>query len=119
MDIEDIYQLIPEFICDEGCYECCKNFGVPSRTQVEDERLRSFLRQHRMQPGIAKGNTCPYLQEDLPEGGCTIYPVRPFICRFYGTSINYACNMGVKPPLRFLGEDEEAEIFHLYQKNFF
>ena len=119
MDIEDIYELIPDFICDEGCFECCKNFGVPSRTQVEDERIRNFLQEHGMQLGRAKGNTCPYLREDLPEGGCSIYPVRPFICRLYGTSINYPCKIGVKPPLGLLGEDEEAEIFYLYQKNFF
>jgi Fe-S-cluster containining protein len=118
MDIDDLYDLIPKLMCTEGCYECCKNFGVPSRTKVEDETIKTFLREHSMQPGEAKGHTCPYLDESLSEGGCSIYPVRPLICRLYGTSPNYLCKMGVEP-LRFLHEDEEEEIFYLYRKNFF
>lgn len=114
MEIEDLYQLIPDVICTPGCVECCKNFGVPSRTRVEDERLQAFLKKHSMQPGVAQGNTCPYLND----AGCTVYPARPLICRLYGTSANYKCKMGVAP-LRVLHEDEEAEIFHLYQTHFF
>jgi Fe-S-cluster containining protein len=118
MDIEDIYELIPDMICTEGCYECCKNFGVPSRTKVEDKRIKAFLREHSMEQGEAQGNTCPYLDEDLPVGGCSIYPVRPLICRLYGTSPSYMCKMGVVP-VRLMQEDEEEEIFYFYQKNFF
>jgi Fe-S-cluster containining protein len=118
MDINDLYDLIPELMCTEGCYECCKNFGVPSKTKVEDERIKTFFREHSMQPGEAKGHTCPYLDESLSEGGCSIYPVRPLICRLYGTSPNYPCKMGVEP-LTILHEDEEEQIFYLYRKNFF
>ena len=42
MDIEDIYNLIPDFMCTDGCHECCQNFGVPSRTKVEDERIKGI-----------------------------------------------------------------------------
>jgi Fe-S-cluster containining protein len=112
MDIDDLYDLIPELMCTEGCYVCCKNFGVPSRTK------KTFFREHSMQAGEAKGHTCPYLDESLSEGGCSIYPVRPLICRLYGTSPNYLCKVGVKP-LDLLHEDAEEEIFHLYRKNFF
>ena len=118
MDIEDIYELIPDLMCAKGCYACCKNFGVPSRTEVEDKRIKEFLQQHSRPLGEAQGKTCPYLDEDLSEGGCSIYPVRPLICRLYGTSPNYLCKMGVTP-VRLLQEDEEEDIFHLYQKNFF
>lgn len=114
MDIDDIYNLIPDFMCTKGCHECCQNFGVPSRTKVEDERISAFLKKNAMKPGEAQGITCPYLNET----GCTIYPVRPLICRLYGTSPNYRCKMEVAP-LRLLHEDEEADIFHLYQSHFF
>ena len=118
MDIEDLYELIPLLLCTEGCYECCKSFGVPSRTKVEDARIKEFLQEHSMQQGEAEGNTCPYLDEDQAEGGCSIYPVRPLICRLYGTSPNYLCKMKVRP-VNLLEEDEEEEIFYHYQKNFF
>lgn len=118
MDIKDIYELIPDFACADRCYECCRNFGVPSRTVVEDKRIKEFLQERSMRQGEARGNTCPYLDEDLKSGGCSIYPVRPLVCRLYGTSPNYLCTEGVRP-VRILQEDEEEEIFHLYQKNFF
>jgi len=114
MDIEDIYNLITDFICTAGCHECCRNFGVPSRTRIEDERIKAFLRESSRQIGKARGNTCPYLNET----GCSIYPVRPLICRLYGTSPNYRCKMDVAPT-RMLHEDEEAEIFYFYRANFF
>jgi Fe-S-cluster containining protein len=85
---------------------------------VEDERIKEFFRQHSMQPGEAHGGTCPYLNQESKEGGCTIYPVRPLICRLYGTSPDHLCKMGVRP-LRLLQEDEEADIWHHYRKNFF
>ena len=81
---------------------------------MEDERLKAFLRNHQMQPGQAKGGNCPYLNRE----GCSIYPVRPLICRLYGTSPNHKCKMDVAP-VRFMHEDEEEEVFYLYRKYFF
>jgi len=113
MDIEDIYGLLPDFQCPSGCTVCCSNFGVASRTRVEDERIREYLRVQGREPLPTQGTTCPYVCQH----GCTIYPVRPLICRLYGTSPNYQCIMGVRP-VRLLHEDEEAEIFQYYYDNF-
>lgn len=114
MDIEDLYGLLPEIQCTPGCIECCRNFGVPSRTRVEDERLKEYLRAHGRELGQAQGTTCPYVSEK----GCTVYPVRPLICRLYGNSPSYRCKRGVRPIL-LLHEDEEADIFNFYQTYFF
>lgn len=114
MDINDIYALIPEFQCIGGCTECCRNFGVPSRTRLEDERIKLYLQSIGAKVGEAQGTTCPY----VIESGCAIYPVRPLTCRLYGASPNYICRLGARP-VQLLHEDEEAEIFHLYQTYFF
>ncbi len=114
MEIEDVYALIPEMHCNEGCKKCCIDFGVPSRTRVEDDRIKAFLREKGMELKQASGKTCAYVSEQ----GCTIYPVRPFTCRLFGTSPNYLCMEGARP-LRLLDPDEEAELFHHYQSNFF
>jgi Fe-S-cluster containining protein len=114
MDIEDLYSLIPSMLCTPGCIECCSKFGVPSRTRVEDERIRSYLKEHGREVGRAQGLTCPYVSRQ----GCTIYPVRPLTCRMYGSSTNYLCKMGVRP-LQVLSEDEEADIFNFYRTYFF
>ena len=113
MDIEDIYSLLPDFECIPGCIECCRDFGVASRTRVENERIQEFLRAHGREPLLRQGTTCPYLCEQ----GCTIYPVRPLICRLYGTSPNYPCIRGAKP-MRLLHEDEETDVFHYYYSYF-
>jgi Fe-S-cluster containining protein len=82
---------------------------------LEQERIQRFLAELGMATAEVQGTTCPYL---VIGAGCAIYPVRPLICRIYGTSPTYRCAVGVSP-LRLLHEDEEAEIFHLYQTYFF
>jgi len=114
VDIDDLYALLPDFRCLEGCTECCTHFGVPSRTRAEDERIREFLRRQGRDILPARGTTCPYVSSE----GCTIHPVRPLVCRLYGTSPNYRCVRGVAPS-RYLHPDEEAEIFELYRAYFF
>jgi Fe-S-cluster containining protein len=115
MDLDDLYRLLPGFLCTPGCHECCRSFGVPSRTKVEDERIRRFIADKRIEVREARGTTCPYLVVGL---GCAIYPARPLICRLYGTSPSYRCKMGASP-VRLLHEDEEADIFHFYHTRFF
>lgn len=114
MDIEDLYAIIPQLQCTPGCIECCSNFGVPSRTRIEDERLKAYLKSQGREIGRAEGTRCPYVSEK----GCTVYPVRPLTCRLYGTSPNYRCKNGVLP-LQPLNEDEEADLYNLYRENFF
>ncbi len=113
MDIEDVYSLIPTFQCIPGCIECCRDFGVASRTAVEEQRIREYLRAQGREPVPMRGTTCPYVCEQ----GCTIYPVRPLICRLYGTAVNYQCINGARP-VRLLCEDEEVEIFQYYYTYF-
>jgi len=73
MDIEDIYALIPDFMCTPGCSECCRGFGVASRTRVENERIKEFLEAQGREAMPTQGTCCPYVSER----GCTIHPVRP------------------------------------------
>ncbi len=114
MRITDLYELLPAFQCRDGCTACCTEYGVPSRTPVEDQRIRRYLVQQGRPLGVATGTCCPYVGEK----GCTIYPVRPLICRLYGVSANYRCKKGLRPA-EVLHPDLEAEIFQLYRTHFF
>lgn len=114
LDIEDLYAMLPEVPCIPGCTECCREFGVPCRTPVEDRRFRRFLEENRIPLGEASGTCCPYVTET----GCSVYPVRPFTCRLYGSSVNYRCKQGVVP-VGMLDEDQEEEVLYLYRSNFF
>jgi len=113
MEIEDLYELIPAFQCKPGCIECCEEFGVPSRTQMEDERIKKYVRANGLESHQRTGLRCPY----VTAAGCAIYEVRPLICRLYGTSPNYLCKVRVQP-VQLLHEDEEADIFKFYYAHF-
>ena len=113
MEIEDLYELVPSFQCKPGCIECCVDFGVPSRTRVEEERIGEYVKTHGVERHQVTGLRCPY----VTASGCAIYEVRPLICRLYGTSPNYRCRLRVQP-VSLLHEDEEADIFHFYYTHF-
>jgi hypothetical protein len=114
LKIQDLYALIPEVPCLPGCTACCQAFGVPSRTKIETRRIKRYLNENGIIFKLAEGTACPYVSDR----GCTIYPVRPFICRLFGAAPNLQCHMGARP-LTLLHEDEEEEIWHLYRTNFF
>jgi Fe-S-cluster containining protein len=113
MTIDDLYSMIPSVPCPPGCITCCKKFGVPSRIPEEDARIKAFLKEHGISGRVndfevSEGdNTCPYVTTK----GCAIYPVRPFICRLYGTSPNYLCIENVRPAVLLSAEEEEQLLF--------
>ncbi len=112
MALKDLYALIPPFDCHAGCTDCCRTIGVPSMTREEARRLREYLRAQGREPGVPKGGRCCYVSES----GCTVYPVRPLICRLYGASADYLCPKGARP-VTLLHEDEEAVIWQLYYED--
>ena len=82
------------FACRNGCHACCE----PNLTvlPVEAQNIRSFIKS---KPQIQRAletiqNTNPHngTRCDMlnAEGGCVIYPVRPFICRSHGAPIAIA-----------------------------
>jgi Fe-S-cluster containining protein len=49
--------------------------------------------------------TCPYLEEER----CTVYEVRPLICRLWGLVESMPCPWGCKPE-RYLTHEEGHEL---------
>ena len=82
--------------CRAGCHSCCR----PQLTvaKVEREHIRLFLQDH---PEVVnklktleasnphRGTRCALLDA---EGFCSIYPVRPIICRSHGVAVRYQEN---------------------------
>lgn len=111
--LDDLYRMIPSVPCPPGCITCCKRFGIPSRIPEEDARIKIFLKEHGISGRVNDfepsddDHTCPYVTTK----GCVIYPVRPFICRLYGTSPNYLCIEKVRPAIMLSSEEEEEFLF--------
>ncbi len=76
----------PPMRCDDGCGECC---GPAPATRAELDRVVAYIREHGITPKD-QGITCPlYL-----DGKCSVYAVRPLICRAFGHVDGLDCSRG-------------------------
>lgn len=82
------------FACCNGCHACCE----PDLTvlPIEAANIRRFIQENPsvqqklqiiQQTDPHHGTRCAMLDAD---GACSIYPVRPFICRSHGAPIAIA-----------------------------
>ncbi len=72
---------MPSMQCDTGCGDCC---GVVPATETEFRAVQRFAEEHGITPAAHTDGTCPFYQN----GGCTVYPARPLICRLFGHSVD-------------------------------
>ncbi len=95
---------IPVFHCQEGCGECC---GVHYWSTMEWKIITAFLKEHGRKQKFAREtlDMCPYLDE---EKKCTIYEVRPAICRLYGVVREMKCPH--REPETYLSNDKATSI---------
>jgi Fe-S-cluster containining protein len=72
--------------CDDGCGDCC---GPAPASKAELDRVVAYVREHKIVPKD-QGLTCPlYLG-----GKCSVYSVRPLICRAFGHVDGLDCSRG-------------------------
>ena len=101
-----------------GCGSCCSNF-IPL-TQGEIESIHKYILQHNIKecrqiiPAAASEMNlmCPFLDISRPDKKCTIYPVRPGICR------EFICDSTIrkKPSTRLVATPHRIVIM---RKEFF
>ena len=65
--------------CDEGCGDCC---GLIPCTETEFKRVERYVKEKGITPIEHTNGTCPLYQD----GKCSVYPVRPLICKLFGHS---------------------------------
>lgn len=94
-ELLDIYAGIPAFKCKDGCTKCCG--PIPLFLPQEWANITEKRR--------ATGYHCPYLTAQ----GCSIYPVRSFICRLFGTVEGLECPEGCGPE-KLLTHDEGTAL---------
>lgn len=78
--------VLPPMPCEAGCGECC---GPAPVTAPELARVRAFVRDRDVKPAKAS-LSCPWFQN----GGCSVYDVRPLVCRIYGHTPALPCSRG-------------------------
>jgi Fe-S-cluster containining protein len=99
----------PPMQCDVGCGDCC---GPAPATKVELDRVVAYVRENGIVPKD-QGLTCPLFLD----GACSVYSVRPLICRAFGHVEGMDCTRGynVNVPSEALDEKlrMNGEDYHL------
>jgi len=86
-----IYNQIPKSTCPHGCGKCC-GILLPSLAELRNVKDYCDLKHLPFKDfTLMNGDDCPYLSE---EKRCLIYPVRPFLCRICGVSVDIPCPIG-------------------------
>lgn len=89
--LEKIYNQIPkpDLLCPPNCGDCC---GILYPSQAEIRNIKEWLairnREYIDFLFVDADVTCPYLDEYKR---CSIYPVRPFLCRLLAATIDLPC----------------------------
>lgn len=103
------YSGIPACHCPTGCAKCC---GPILWNEEEDQAIRAYLRKRGGTMPRGHGVYCPFLQ--VGKHRCSIYPVRPLVCRLYGVTRTLTCEVGHRVE-RWLSGAEAAALMQQYE----
>lgn len=90
-DMEQAYSEVTDFFKDNkcsGCGNCCTRYLVLSNKEIN--QIRAYIKRHNITQQKHLTNVlntkvfdmvCPFLNDNDPDHKCTIYDVRPQICK--------------------------------------
>lgn len=82
-----IYNFCKDGVCSE-CGNCCSRYLAMNNKEINT--IRAYIKKHGIKQQKHSVNvlanpvfdaTCPFLDDTKPNHKCTIYEVRPLICR--------------------------------------
>lgn len=106
--LENVYRQIPRSTCEAECGECC---GILFPSLAELRNIKEWCEKHSVKYKdfhMNVGMDCPYLSEKKE---CTIYSVRPFLCRILGVSTDLPCPMGKCTPSKILNHPQSSALY--------
>lgn len=107
--LENIYKQIPQSTCPSRCGKCCGPV-FPSLSELRN--VKDWCALHRKEYidflTINENGDCPYLNK---EKRCSIYPVRPFLCRVLGVTSPLPCPLNMNTPSRILNRPQSDYLY--------
>lgn len=116
--------------CDKGCSHCCRQFDVvalpvevfeihahvfrhfkPEQLRRTIQRVTSYVAKRKgvsPETRLAMREACPFLEED----SCSIYPVRPSVCRNYHATDQSNCEKSLNAPFSAWPTTYIDEVFY-------
>lgn len=98
--LDDLYDQLPSLECKGLCHDSCT---VIPASELERRRIAATgktlgppISHEYLRTLVASGRTprCPALG---PLNTCTVYAIRPFICRAFGVAAGLRCEHGCIP----------------------
>lgn len=74
--LDDLLKAVPAFTCKEGCSDCC---GMVPMSRLEWKRIQE---RTGLKSQFDENGHCALLKD----GKCSVYDIRPAVCRIFGTS---------------------------------
>lgn len=105
--LDALYATLPQLHCQQKCQECC---GPIRMARLEWERIQTYLHNP---PTRMDSLICPLLDQTI--GQCTVYAIRPLICRLWGMVRAMQCPHGCVPE-RWLREHEVKRLFRAMKR---
>jgi hypothetical protein len=116
--LDVLYATLPRLDCQKKCSECC---GPVAMTRLEAKRINQVaeIRTFPLPATHEDRNfgmyRCVVVQEDLTcpllkDGLCSVYAIRPAICRLWGLVPKMKCPHGCEPERWITKEEEFAFI---------
>lgn len=93
---DDLYGQIPDTGCKGLCQEACGPIAMHpyERARIRRAGVDIPLPSDAVTELLTSGSyTCPALME----GRCSVYDLRPLICRLYGAADDLRCEHGCEP----------------------
>ncbi len=121
--LDDLYATLPRITCRRKCQACCTTFGMTALEKARLVQAGGPFKTLRMPayadtPENGRGpligvheivdGTCPFLKDGL----CSVYAIRPTICRLWGLTRHFVCPHGCEPE-RWL---DDQEVFQIVRK---
>ncbi len=105
MTLDEIYSKIPRLACKRRCGDQCTALMLSDYEQtLIDETIGKT--DFSLETGMKRGCiACP----KLVKGSCSIYELRPLVCRLFGVVKKMKCTHGCKPK-RWLSDLEAKEL---------
>lgn len=110
--LDKIYKKLPKLKCKGLCVESCSLIKVGTIERKRITKLKGqdpFLPESDMLEFVKNNPPDTWKCSLLKDGKCSIYAVRPLICRLFGLVKKMRCPFGCEPE-RWL-TDEEAKLF--------
>lgn len=106
--LNEIYNAIPESTCPNNCGKCC---GILYPSIAELRNIYDWCQKHHIEYKefpMTVGLNCPYLAQNKK---CVIYPVRPFLCRILGVSIDLPCPIKKLTSMEILNHAQSSYLY--------